>query len=283
MTSPLGYVYGIKLVEEIDVASYAGVKAKAAIRGVSIVQKDSKVQLSGGIVEVVVGGSETTDFRDDTLFAAFSTNDFFNSLIIHWLTGANAGTKLGITDYAVSAAERLVVIAPAANDIVVGDTYEVLTSRVNSISVDTDGGDLTVRDAVYDTALTEGTFIDTTEAILEDTDTTIPAQLDSMSGETFSALTDSLEAIRNRGDASWTTGAGGDATAANQAILLAKLLAYVQLTLREDAAIDFDNATELAEINANEGSGVGAYLAQNDSQEAIKGAIVGGGGTPLLT
>ena len=49
------------------------------------------------------------------------------------------------------------------------------------------------------------------DAILVDTGTTIPTQLDSMSGATFSTSTDSLEAIRNRGDAAWTTGAGGSA------------------------------------------------------------------------
>jgi len=49
------------------------------------------------------------------------------------------------------------------------------------------------------------------DAILVDTGTTLPDQLDSMSGATFSSATDSLEAIRDRGDAAWTTGAGGSA------------------------------------------------------------------------
>ena len=48
-------------------------------------------------------------------------------------------------------------------------------------------------------------------AILTDTGTTIPGQLDNMSGATFNTATDSLEAIRDRGDAAWTTGAGGSA------------------------------------------------------------------------
>ena len=47
--------------------------------------------------------------------------------------------------------------------------------------------------------------------ILVDTGTTIPATLTSMSGATFDTGTDSLEAIRNRGDAAWVTGAGGSA------------------------------------------------------------------------
>lgn len=50
----------------------------------------------------------------------------------------------------------------------------------------------------------------------------------------------------------------------------AKLRKYVQLLARKDAAIATDNATELAEINANEGSGAGGYSSQTDSQEALR-------------
>lgn len=52
--------------------------------------------------------------------------------------------------------------------------------------------------------------------------------------------------------------------------VIAKLLAYVQLLARKDAAITTDNATELAEINADGGSGAGSYAATTDSQEAIR-------------
>lgn len=67
---------------------------------------------------------------------------------------------------------------------------------------------------------------------------------------------------------------------------LTKLLKYVQLMLRKDAAIATDNATELTEINADGGNGVGGYLSTTDSQEAIKDAIAeidgGGGGDATL-
>ena len=48
----------------------------------------------------------------------------------------------------------------------------------------------------------------------------------------------------------------------------AKLLAYVQLLARSDTGIGGDKATELAEINADEGSGAGDYSQQTDSIEA---------------
>lgn len=49
-----------------------------------------------------------------------------------------------------------------------------------------------------------------------------------------------------------------------------ELQAYVQLLARSDAAIVTDRASELAEINANEGSGAGDYSPANDSGEAIR-------------
>lgn len=55
----------------------------------------------------------------------------------------------------------------------------------------------------------------------------------------------------------------------DSAATAAKLLAYIQLLARSDAAITTDLAVELGEINANEGSGAGDYAATTDSQEAL--------------
>ena len=49
-----------------------------------------------------------------------------------------------------------------------------------------------------------------------------------------------------------------------------KRLAYVQLMTRRDAAIETDNATELAEINRDEGSGAGNFSSQTHSTEAVR-------------
>lgn len=53
----------------------------------------------------------------------------------------------------------------------------------------------------------------------------------------------------------------------------AKMLKYVQLLARKDTAIATDNATELTAINADGGSGAGAYSNQTDGQEAIRDHI----------
>jgi hypothetical protein len=59
---------------------------------------------------------------------------------------------------------------------------------------------------------------------------------------------------------------------------LTKIRKFFQLSLRKDAAISTDNATELTEINADGGSGIGGYLSTTDSQEAIRDNSGGGGG-----
>ncbi len=52
--------------------------------------------------------------------------------------------------------------------------------------------------------------------------------------------------------------------------ILTKLLKYVQLLVRKDAAIATDNATELTAINANGGSGGGSFDNTTDSEQAIR-------------
>jgi len=77
------------------------------------------------------------------------------------------------------------------------------------------------------------------------------------------ALEDTAELQGNQGN--WLT-ATGFATAA-------KLLAYLQLLARKDTAIASDNAAELAELNADGGSGAGAFSNQTDAEEAIRDAV----------
>lgn len=53
-------------------------------------------------------------------------------------------------------------------------------------------------------------------------------------------------------------------------VLQLKTKKYLQLLARKDSAIATDNATELSEINANGGSGAGAFANSTDSTEAIR-------------
>jgi len=74
------------------------------------------------------------------------------------------------------------------------------------------------------------------DAILVDTGTTLPARFAGVEGATFSSSTDSLEAIRDRGDSAWTTGAGGSSPTVEQ--------------IRTEMD---DNSTQLAAIVADTG------------------------------
>ena len=64
--------------------------------------------------------------------------------------------------------------------------------------------------------------------------------------------------------------------------LTTKLRKFFQLSLRKDAAIATDNATELTELNADGGSGAGGYLSTTDSLEAIKDATGSGTESDLM-
>lgn len=92
-------------------------------------------------------------------------------------------------------------------DATLADTNELQTDWANGGRLDL-LLDATLADTnELQTDWTNGGRLDLiADAILEDTGTTLPATLSSMAGATFDTSTDSLEAIRNRGDAAWVTG-----------------------------------------------------------------------------
>lgn len=72
--------------------------------------------------------------------------------------------------------------------------------------------DTAISDAALATASALATVDANVDAILVDTGTTLDTKINDIQGATFDTATDSLEAIRNRGDAAWTTGGGGSIT-----------------------------------------------------------------------
>lgn len=68
--------------------------------------------------------------------------------------------------------------------------------------------------------------------------TAIGVKLDDIQGATFSTGTDSLEAIRDRGDAAWTTGAGGSDRLLMVDTTIATLASQVNFTLTAGSADD---------------------------------------------
>jgi len=113
-----------------------------------------------------------------------------------------------------------------ATDAVANVTL-VATTTTNTDMRGTDSAALASALATVDTNV---------DAILVDTGTTIPATLTDMSGATFSSATDSLEALRNRGDSAWTTGAGGTPPQLLQNTTIATLASQTSFTLTAGSA-----------------------------------------------
>lgn len=125
-----------------------------------------------------------------------ATNNHYNGMGILFTSGAEAGQARLIDNYVgatgiISWVRALTGIPADAVTFIILSSYQVdlLTasqSTLDGIQTDLDNG-------------TDGLGA-------------LKALLDAIQGTTFSSATDSLEAIRNRGDAAWTTGGGGSIT-----------------------------------------------------------------------
>ena len=92
------------------------------------------------------------------------------------------------------------------------------------------------------------------DAVLVDTGTTLPARFTGVEGATFATATDSLEAIRDRGDAAWTTGAGTGLTALANGTAQGGTSTTIQLAAGETFANSEPNGNNI-KITSGTGSG----------------------------
>lgn len=133
----------------------------------------------------------------DSGFAALNDIDAAGVRAAVGMASANLDTQLGALPTAAENADAVWEEAIADHSGTSGSTAESLAAAGGS-------GDpwVTSLPGSY-TGTQAGKIL---ADILTDTGTTIPGQLDDMSGATFDTATDSLEAIRNRGDSAWTGG-----------------------------------------------------------------------------
>jgi hypothetical protein len=132
-------------------------------------------------------------------------------------------------------------IADAAGGLPISDAggLDLDAMNVNINDIETDTADMQPRVAAIETDTnelqgdwTDGGRLDTIiDSILTDTGTTLDTKLNDIQGATFSSGTDSLEAIRDRGDAAWTTGAGGADKLVLQDTTIATLASQTEFTL----------------------------------------------------
>jgi hypothetical protein len=131
---------------------------------------------------------------------------------------------------------------------IVADTNELQTDNIPGL--------ISTLDAVVDTVK-----VDTAD-ILVDTGTTLPARLGNIEGASFSTSTDSLEAIRDRGDSAWITGGGGGsggATPAEVATALTDIHLDKLFAANYDPASKPGSATALLNELVENDSGVARY------------------------
>lgn len=92
----------------------------------------------------------------------------------------------------------------------------------------------------------------TMQAILTDTGTTLDTKLNNIQGATFDTATDSLEALRNRGDAAWITATGFSTHSAADiwAVATRVLTAGTNIALAKGTGVTGFNDLDAAAVNA---------------------------------
>ncbi len=146
----------------------------------------------------VYGGSGTGLGHGIYIAASGTGNDI--ALDGDGLISGTISTATDVTNTVAANLTQMGGVAQSATDLkdFADAGYDPATNKVQGVVLVDTATDVTNLHA--DAALEA-----TSQSIL----TTIPAQLDSMSGAAFDTSTDSLEAIRNRGDAAWITGGTG--------------------------------------------------------------------------
>lgn len=99
---------------------------------------------------------------------------------------------------------------------------------------------------------------------------TITGYIDTEVASILAAVDTEVAAIKAKTDNLPSDPADASDIATSFTTLTTKIRKYVQLLARKDAAIATDNATEVTEINADGGSGSGAFANTTDSQEALR-------------
>lgn len=174
--------------------------------------------------------------------AVASANVLIDGAITAAKFAADAITSAKIADGALTAAK----FASGAFDAVWSVSTRTLTAATNLTTA--------IAAAVWEVATSGLTTAGTIGKLLVDNiNATISSRSSHAAADVWAVGTRTLTSISGLGIA-----------------LATKLTKYVQLLTRKDSAIAADNATELAEINANGGSGAGAFANTTDSEEAIR-------------
>ncbi|MBU2277816.1 MAG: hypothetical protein KKB45_03355, partial [Gammaproteobacteria bacterium] len=152
--------------------------------------------------------------------------------------------------FAVASARTLVITVSGAANLLTAD-YEILLTTWDPHVAIAQTGDNFARIGATGSGLTSLAQASVcTEGRLSELDAAnLPADLTDVKGATFVSSTDSLEAIRDRGDAAWTTGAGGSDRLLMVDTTIATLASQTSFTLTAGSADDdaYNNCTIVIE------------------------------------
>ena len=158
---------------------------------------------------LIAGASNAVASPLEIELTAQQTGDNFARL------GAPAGASVSADNAAIKSDTAAILVDTADMQPKLGTPAADLSADIAAVKVDTaailvDTADMQPKlgtpaaDVSADIAAVKAD----TAAILVDTGTTLPDRLTGIEGATFVTGTDSLEAIRNRGDAAWITATG---------------------------------------------------------------------------
>jgi hypothetical protein len=168
--------------------------------------KEGLVSIDGQVNDL---SATTTSFVTNL---ATAVDDYYNGQTLHFISGSLAGQSQVIRDYngttKTITLDSALTAAPSN-----ADEFIVLSTHVHTIGEIADGvwGEA---QSGHTTVGTFGYYLDSQVSGISSgggdasaaNQTTIISHLTDIKGGTFSGSTDSLEAIRDRGDAAWTTG-----------------------------------------------------------------------------
>jgi hypothetical protein len=196
--------------------------------GTTLISKNSGggTHISNGIYSAVLDATDTDTLGDLVIYChptgALATKQeytvlpaaSYDALITNGLNDISTAQVNTEVDTALSDYDGPTNAEMVARTIVSAD-YATST-QIGNVPTVSEFDARTLLSAGYATATSLATVDSIVDSILVDTGTTLPATLTDMSGATFSTSTDSLEAIRNRGDSAWITGGGGSAPTVSQ-------------------------------------------------------------------
>jgi hypothetical protein len=198
---------------------------------------------TGKTTPIVLYPEEAGDIRVDVTQISGDTTAADNCELMFDGTGYAGGTtKLGVDTVAISGDTTAADNCELDYD---GTGYAKTNSTVGTVTTLT-GHTVQTGDSFARLGAPAGASVSAdvaavkaeTANILTDTGTTLDTKLNDIQGATFSSATDSLEAIRDRGDAAWTTGGGGADPALLQNTTIATLSTQVSFTLTAGSADD---------------------------------------------